>query len=615
MFWVVINDDVKPFRPMPKFLCIKGILFFCFWQTIVISILVSPLHVITHIGPYTDTEHISIAISDVLICWEMPFFAVAHMYAFSHTDYIDPLVHYAARMRFWYATKDAFGLLDVVEDTKATLHSTVSYKTYEPVEGGIHVGAGRDRRIRAGLRYAEGGTKKYWLPMPEDDEMVAPAVSGPLASLQRRWDEYRGYAPIPAEEAADVVHEGFQESDPNDREQGRSDAFCPDYVATDEDDLDLHFDPPEDESNADIEATYQESRKLVFGDYNYPVIDVSTETAKMAMWDEEERIIRNERNAAWAWKGGKNKKHAYAPQSSEPIAGSRTRGYGAVGENTRSKASGSGSREIRDDLPHPAVIDYANNTVPDIDIKGIRLGWAKSGAPKLTKTPSNHPAAPPMPHRDSSSSSQFHQQSKGKPSKRPTSTDVQPEHVSDPEASDREPVDSRDDAVDLVVEDRHAGELEMEWERRRGEPALAASSGLKKVYRRKYEVEKGDDEGKEVEIEEARREGEDPEELPEKVKMKITSPTSHGRASQSNAGLVSPEGGFSPWNQDSGRNASRDLYSPGTDTEVVITRATTPPPHARLEIKSPASASVSPSNAPTPRKYSPYDDDETNPWG
>jgi len=279
VFWMVINDDVKPFRPMPKFLCIKGILFFCFWQGITISFLVSPLHLITHIGPYTDVEHISIAISDVLICFEMPFFAVAHMYAFSHTDYIDPHVHYAARLRFWYAVRDAFGLRDVVEDSKATLHSTVNYRTYEPVEGGMHVGVGRDRRIRAGLRYAKGGAQKYWLPMLEDDDAVASTATGPLAAVQRRWDEYQGYAPVPAEEAADVVHEGFTEPDPN-ASMPVMDSFTPGYNATDEDDLDLRFSSPNENGNQAVEAAYEDSRKLVFGDYNYPVVDVSTEAAR-----------------------------------------------------------------------------------------------------------------------------------------------------------------------------------------------------------------------------------------------------------------------------------------------------------------------------------------------
>lgn len=36
-----MSDDELHRRPMPKFLCVKGILFFSFWQAITISALVA----------------------------------------------------------------------------------------------------------------------------------------------------------------------------------------------------------------------------------------------------------------------------------------------------------------------------------------------------------------------------------------------------------------------------------------------------------------------------------------------------------------------------------------------------------------------------------------------
>jgi hypothetical protein len=33
--------DLRPFRPTPKFLCVKGIIFFSFWQGLLVSILVA----------------------------------------------------------------------------------------------------------------------------------------------------------------------------------------------------------------------------------------------------------------------------------------------------------------------------------------------------------------------------------------------------------------------------------------------------------------------------------------------------------------------------------------------------------------------------------------------
>lgn len=283
---------------MPKFLCVKGILFFCFWQSLGISILVAG-GAITKLGPYTDNEHISLGLTDTLICLEMPIFAVAHMYAFATRDYVDKYTSYVARLPFPYAFRDAFGLRDVVEDVKITLRGEgMDYREFEPSEGQIHQGAGRDRRIRAGLRYSQGGRRKYWLPQPA-------TTSRPPGKFERRVNKAVGrlagseqteevYAPLLGSQAADVVHTAPDLLSPPD--EGFS-LFSGDPLAEEGYELPFEIDDTDEE-------LYEHSKQYLFGDYNYPCVDVSSELARKHMWIEEERILRDEHSAWYSPIGG-----------------------------------------------------------------------------------------------------------------------------------------------------------------------------------------------------------------------------------------------------------------------------------------------------------------------
>jgi len=250
---------------MPKFLCVKGILFFSFWQATGVSLLVS-LGAIKKLGPYTDKEHISLGLTDTLICLEMPFFAIAHLAAFSHHDYIDNKLAYVGRMPMRHAFRDAFGFKDVFEDARATLDGQgMDYREFEPSEGHMHQGLGRERRIRAGLRYSRGGRRKYWLPQ----------VSGP-STIERTYED-SVYAPLLAENTGSI-HQvvGTADEEP------------------------LTFDLTFGSLDPEDEELFTSSRQYLFGDYNYPCIDASSETARAEMWDEEERILSNERSAWFA---------------------------------------------------------------------------------------------------------------------------------------------------------------------------------------------------------------------------------------------------------------------------------------------------------------------------
>ncbi|KAG8628933.1 hypothetical protein KVT40_002798 [Elsinoe batatas] len=85
-FYIQLKDDLAPHRPFLKVLCIKLVIFFSFWQTLVISFLSSgsgPLQPTNKLA-YPD---IKIGIPSTLLCIEMAIFAVMHLFAFSWKPY------------------------------------------------------------------------------------------------------------------------------------------------------------------------------------------------------------------------------------------------------------------------------------------------------------------------------------------------------------------------------------------------------------------------------------------------------------------------------------------------------------------------------------------------
>ncbi|KAK9022917.1 hypothetical protein V6N11_003153 [Hibiscus sabdariffa] len=80
-FYHVFAKELEPHKPLAKFLCIKGIVFFCFWQGVVLDILVAVGFIKSH-HFWLDVEHLEEALQNVLVCLEMVMFAVLQQYAY-----------------------------------------------------------------------------------------------------------------------------------------------------------------------------------------------------------------------------------------------------------------------------------------------------------------------------------------------------------------------------------------------------------------------------------------------------------------------------------------------------------------------------------------------------
>lgn len=100
-FYTVAKNELQPFKPLPKFIVIKLIVFFIFWQGILMSGLAT-LNILRNTtcdlttnancnGSTTGftVEQEKILLSNVLICVEMFFFSIAHHWIFTWKPYAD----------------------------------------------------------------------------------------------------------------------------------------------------------------------------------------------------------------------------------------------------------------------------------------------------------------------------------------------------------------------------------------------------------------------------------------------------------------------------------------------------------------------------------------------
>lgn len=91
LFYVATRDDLHHWRPVGKFLCVKSVVFFTWWQSLLIEILFaspSGQRIADHVEDHWTVNEISKGIQDYLICIEMFFASLAFSFAFSYKDYI-----------------------------------------------------------------------------------------------------------------------------------------------------------------------------------------------------------------------------------------------------------------------------------------------------------------------------------------------------------------------------------------------------------------------------------------------------------------------------------------------------------------------------------------------
>ncbi|XP_005097346.1 transmembrane protein 184C [Aplysia californica] len=139
LFYKAFKEELQPLKPVPKFLCVKAVVFLSFWQALLIAIL-TETGAIPKNGTwvfYKDEKEVSTGLQDFLICIEMFLAAVAHYFSFSHKPFVNLAAEQQDCLRSFLSMWD---VRDVTEDV---------------VEHARYIGRGMHKTLSRGKRMGD----------------------------------------------------------------------------------------------------------------------------------------------------------------------------------------------------------------------------------------------------------------------------------------------------------------------------------------------------------------------------------------------------------------------------------------------------------------------------
>jgi len=163
MFYHELRGPLQPLKPLGKFLVVKAVVFFSFWQGVIISGLAS-FGVLHPTLTYSEDD-VAKGLQDFLICIEMAFAAIAHQYFFSYRDFYRP------EMLHIHAGNSADGKTPVI------VHHGMTRALREMLPADVVADAGRHVARGFGFRTATSRSVLAAPPPPEMEPAVGVSMS------------------------------------------------------------------------------------------------------------------------------------------------------------------------------------------------------------------------------------------------------------------------------------------------------------------------------------------------------------------------------------------------------------------------------------------------------
>lgn len=122
LFYHAAHELLLPHHPFEKFLSVKAVVFFSFWQGVVLSIAVR-LGILHDVQGFSAREQAT-GLQDFLICLEMAIAAIAHYYVFSYTEYQNDDYGTRSKNAFWHVVD----FRDVLSDAHVRFSGGVGFE-------------------------------------------------------------------------------------------------------------------------------------------------------------------------------------------------------------------------------------------------------------------------------------------------------------------------------------------------------------------------------------------------------------------------------------------------------------------------------------------------------